>query len=124
MEKDHNYLLLLTTCPNMEVARALAQHLLENHLVACVNMLPHIHSMYLWQDQIMNDAEALLLFKTRREHYATIEQILSQKHPYDVPELIAIPIVTGLPRYLAWIDSVVMGKNQESHPKIGLHHEN
>jgi periplasmic divalent cation tolerance protein len=111
MEKDRNYLLLLTTCPNMEVARALAQHLLENHLVACVNMLPHIHSMYLWQDKIMNDAEALLFMKTRREHYAMIAQTLSEKHPYDVPELIALPIESGLPRYLAWIDSVVMAQH-------------
>jgi periplasmic divalent cation tolerance protein len=116
MEKDSPYLLLLTTCPNMEVARALAQDLLENHLVACVNMLPHIHSLYLWQDKIMNDAEALLFIKTRREHYATIEQIFSQKHPYEVPELIALPIETGLPRYLAWMDSVIAEQNQESHP--------
>jgi periplasmic divalent cation tolerance protein len=113
MEKNHNYLLLLTTCPNMEVARTLAQHLLENHLVACVNMLPHIHSMYLWQNQIMSDAEALLLIKTRREHYAEIEQVLSEKHPYDVPELLAIPIENGLPRYLAWIDNVVTTLHQE-----------
>lgn len=105
MEKD--YQLLLSTCPTMDVAKRLAHSLLEKHLAACVNIVPHLESVFEWQNEIVTESEVLLLMKTRREHYAAIEQLLLQQHPYEVPELIALPIENGLSRYLAWIDKVV-----------------
>ena len=107
MELTHTYQLVLTTCPNLEVANNLAHTLLENHLAACINILPNLQSIYEWEGKMVSDAEVLLFIKTRREHYAAIEQILLQQHPYDVPELIALPIEMGLSSYLTWLDSVV-----------------
>ena len=113
MEKISDYQLLLTTCPTAEVANQLAQTLLEKHLAACINILPNIQSVYEWEGKIVSDAEVLLLIKTRREHYAAIEQTLLQQHPYEVPELIALPIENGLPSYLAWLSKVVaQGENE------------
>lgn len=105
MEKD--YQLLFSTCPTMDVAKKLAHSLLEKHLAACVNIVPHLESVFEWQNEIVTESEVLLLMKTRREHYAAIEQLLLQQHPYEVPELIALPIENGLSRYLAWIDQAV-----------------
>lgn len=107
MENKMDYQLLITTCPDSAVAEKLAQTLLENHLVACVNILPNIQSIYEWKGEIVNDAEVLLFIKTRSEHYAAIEQILLKQHPYEVPELIALSIETGLPSYLAWLSNAV-----------------
>jgi periplasmic divalent cation tolerance protein len=107
MKKDTDYQLLITTCPNPEVANKLAHTLVKNHLAACVNIIPQIQSVYEWEGKVTSDAEILLLIKTRRERYAAIEETLLQQHPYDVPELIVLPIETGLPSYLAWLDNVV-----------------
>jgi len=105
METD--YQLLISTCPSLEVARRLARSLLEKHLAACVNMLPNLESMFEWQNEIVTEAEVLLLIKTRREHYLAIEQLWLQQHPYEVPELIAVPIEHGSSSYLSWINQVV-----------------
>ncbi len=85
----------------------MAHTLLEKHLAAGINILPNIQSVYEWEGEIVSDAEVLLFIKTRREHYAAIEQTLLQQHPYEVPELIALFIETGSPGYLAWISKVV-----------------
>ncbi len=107
MKKISDYQLLLTTCPDSKVANKLAHTLLENHLAACVNILPNIQSVYEWESKIVSDAEVLLFIKTRREHYVAIEQTLIQQHPYEVPELIALSIENGLPSYLAWMDGLL-----------------
>ncbi|MDM8564269.1 divalent-cation tolerance protein CutA [Candidatus Halobeggiatoa sp. HSG11] len=99
-----DYQLLLTTCPSSEIAESLACLLLEKRLVSCVNILPNVRSFYEWKGKITNEAEVLLFIKTRSEHYTAIEQTLLQQHPYEVPELIALCIKTGLPSYLAWLD--------------------
>ncbi len=99
-----DYQLLLTTCPNTEVAESLASLLLEKHLVSSVNILPNVRSIYEWKGKITNNSEVLVFIKTRQEHYTAIEQTILQEHPYDVPELIALCIQTGLPSYLAWLD--------------------
>ncbi|OQW93433.1 MAG: divalent-cation tolerance protein CutA [Beggiatoa sp. IS2] len=104
---ENDYQLLISTCPNREIADKLAYLLVEQRLAAGVNIVPAIHSIYEWQGKIVSAAEVLLLIKTRREQYAAIQQTILQHHPYQVPELIAIPIVTGSPNYLAWIDSIV-----------------
>jgi periplasmic divalent cation tolerance protein len=100
------YQIILCTCPDRQVAELLARQLLEAKLVACVNILPGITSMYHWEGQIELSAEYLLVIKAVAENYSQIEQGIVELHPYAIPEIIAIPITHGLPAYLAWLGSV------------------
>lgn len=95
--------LLLCTCPDQDTAQRIAQQLLEQRLAACVNILPGITSMYHWQEQIESASEHLLLIKSTAAHYPEIAQLIQQQHPYEVPELISLPIEQGLPAYLQWL---------------------
>ncbi len=98
-----DFRILLTTCNSRETAEAIAFQLLEKRLVACVNILPQGLSVYRWQGQIETEEEFVLMMKSHRNHYEAIENILSQIHPYDVPELLVLPIENGLPAYLSWL---------------------
>jgi periplasmic divalent cation tolerance protein len=82
-----------------------AHDLIEQKFAACVNILPLMTSVYMWKGQIETAQEHLLIIKAQANQYATIENWLKNKHPYDVPEIIALPIVQGLPDYLNWISS-------------------
>lgn len=101
------YQVLLTTCPNKKSAKRLARILVKNHLAACVNIVPKIHSIYEWQNKIVEETEFLLVIKTHSEQYAAIEKALLKQHFYEVPELIALSIAQGFPPYLAWIEEVL-----------------
>ena len=90
-----------------EDARRLARSLVENHLAACVNLVPGVQSIYQWQGAIHEDNEIILIIKTRRESVPQIIDFVKQNHPYDVPELIELPILNGNPDYLKWIDGIV-----------------
>ena len=107
-------LLILTNLPDEASAATLATHLLERRLAACVNQLAPCHSRYRWQGRIETATEVPLLIKTTREQYADVEAAVIEMHPYDVPELIAIPVETGLPAYLNW---VLKESNSESTPE-------
>ncbi len=111
MATNSQYQLLLTTCPNQETANQLAHILVENHLAACISMVPNIQSVYEWQNEIVSDNEVLLLIKTHYDCYNAIEQTLLQQHPYEVPELIAVSIDNGLPAYLSWLGDIVSQAN-------------
>ncbi len=102
-----SYLLLLTTCPNETTAQQLAHNLVKNELVACINLLPQVRSIFKWQGQVVEENEILLLMKTRQECYTAVEAMLQAQHPYEIPELIALSIEQGLPDYLQWIDKTV-----------------
>jgi periplasmic divalent cation tolerance protein len=106
-----DHLLVITTCPNTECAEELAQHLVKEHLAACVNQLPGVRSVYEWQGRINTDQEVILLIKTRAGVYDRVEQTIRARHPYDVPEVVALPIARGSNDYLSWINSLV-----DSHP--------
>lgn len=96
-------LLILNTCPDRESAEQIAGMLVSEKLAACVNLIDNISSIYRWQGGIEQDSETLLLIKSRKEHYASIEAAIQQHHPYEVPEVIALPIEGGAPNYLDWI---------------------
>lgn len=98
-----SYQLLLCTCPDAAIAEQLAYALVEQQLVACVNIMPQIKSIYRWQNKIEAAQEYLLLIKTKDKYYSEIEQCIKSRHPYEVPEIIAIDIVKGLPDYLKWV---------------------
>ncbi len=101
--KRHEYQLVLTTCPDTEVAERLAQALVTEHLAACVNILPITKSIYLWQGNVESTAEQLLIIKSMTRTFRAIQKRIQELHPYELPEVIAVPIADGLPDYLAWI---------------------
>lgn len=96
-------LLVMTTMPELAAAKHLGQMLVENKLSACISILPPMTSLYRWQDKVEEALEYLLLIKTQTSHYHAVETFLRQHHPYQVPEIIAVPITQGLPAYLGWI---------------------
>jgi len=96
-------IMVVSNVPNMEVAQAIAHDLVEKQHAACVNILPGVHSVYRWQDAVEEASELTLLIKTQRSCYAALESALLALHPYDVPEIILLPITGGLPGYLGWI---------------------
>jgi len=96
-------LLVLCTCPDENTAVQLAQTLVEKRLAACVNINGAIRSVYRWQGEIQQDQEALLMIKTTKNGWAKLEQTLLELHPYDVPEIIAVPISAGSKDYLNWV---------------------
>jgi periplasmic divalent cation tolerance protein len=96
-------LLVLTNLPDVASAEKLAHALIEGRAAACVNVLAACRSTYRWQGAVEMTDEIPLLIKTTAANYPLVEEIVSTQHPYDVPELIAIPITYGLPAYLGWL---------------------
>ena len=102
-----SYLLTISTCPDPETAERLGAALLERHLIACVNILPGAVSMYEWKGKVERDQECILLMKTRADAFEQLQQAVVELHPYELPEVIAVPIEQGLAGYLSWIDEQV-----------------
>jgi periplasmic divalent cation tolerance protein len=97
-------ILVLTSLPDQEAARALARSLVTGRLAACVNIGAPVESMYHWRGQIETAREVPVTIKTRRALYAQVEAAVVASHPYELPEVVAVPITHGLARYLGWID--------------------
>jgi len=98
------YRLVLTTCPDAGAAERIAQTLVAEQLAACVNVLPPMRSFYRWRGAVETANEQLLIIKIRARDYDAVQQRVRALHPYELPEVIAVPIVAGLDAYLAWID--------------------
>ena len=98
-----NVLLALTNLPNRAAADALAQFLVENRLAACVNILSPCHSVYRWKGAVECADEVPMLIKTTEARYAALEELVRARHPYETPELVALPVTHGLRDYLAWV---------------------
>jgi len=96
-------LLVLTSLPNRESAESLARDVVEKRLAACVNVLSPCHSVYRWKGAVESANEIPLLIKTTEARYPALETAIRKAHPYEVPEIIALPVVNGLPDYLAWL---------------------
>ncbi|WP_434514621.1 divalent-cation tolerance protein CutA [Dechloromonas sp. ARDL1] len=96
-------LTVITNCPDEETANAIALAIVEEKLAACVNILPRVQSIYRWQGSVESAAEIPLLIKTTADNYPALEARITTLHPYDVPEIIALPIARGLPAYLNWV---------------------
>ena len=95
--------IVLCTCPARDVAEELARAAVEQRLAACVNIIPGVASIYAWQGAIERAEEVLLLAKTRAASYAALEAMWRSRHPYELAEVIAVPIATGSEPYLQWI---------------------
>lgn len=96
-------LLVLTNLPDDASARTLAGELVELRLAACVNILAPCRSVYRWQGQVEDASEVPLLIKTTAERYAALEEAIRARHPYELPEIVAVPLAHGLPAYLDWV---------------------
>ncbi|MCX7514465.1 divalent-cation tolerance protein CutA [Frateuria sp. STR12] len=96
-------LLCYCTCPDADSARRIAEALVAKRLAACVNHLPGIASTYRWQGQVTTDSEHLLLIKTTAARFDALRERLLALHPYDLPELIAVPVAHAHAPYLAWV---------------------
>ena len=105
-------LLVLTNLPDADSARQIARQLVEQRLAACVNILPACTSVYRWNDAIESAAEVPLLIKTTLARYPALQAALTELHPYELPEIVAVPLHEGLPAYLAWVDT----ETAEPHP--------
>jgi periplasmic divalent cation tolerance protein len=101
--EDARGLLIWTNLPDRPAAEAMARSLVERRLAACVNILPAVQSVYRWQGAIEEATESSLLIKTSSARYAELEQAIKDMHPYELPEIIALPIQAGLPAYLEWL---------------------
>lgn len=99
------YQVVLCTCPNQELAITIANKLVSEQLVACVNVMPQITSIYQWQGKIEQNSEVLLLAKTAKEKFDEVAKRIHQLHSYDVPEVIALDIQQGSSEYLNWISN-------------------
>lgn len=100
---QHPILLVLTNLPDQESAQSLAQTLIAEHAAACVNILAACTSVYRWQGKVESAAEIPLLIKTSRPAYPRLQELIRTHHPYELPEIIAIPLSAGLPAYLEWV---------------------
>ena len=98
-------LLVFTNLPDRASAERLAALLVEQRLAACVNLLAPCQSAYRWNGEIQHDEEHPLLIKTAQDRYAAVEASIRAHHPYELPEIIAVPVVRGLPAYLNWVES-------------------
>jgi periplasmic divalent cation tolerance protein len=95
--------IVLSTAGSQDEARKLAQHLVEHQLAACVNIIPHIESIYRWQGKMESSTEWLLLIKTTQEKFPLLRDAIRQLHSYELPECISLVIEDGSPPYLDWI---------------------
>jgi periplasmic divalent cation tolerance protein len=95
--------IVLTTAGSEDEARKIAQHLVERRLAACVNIVPHIESIYRWQGKVESSREWLLVIKTTAEQFARVRDAIRELHSYDLPECIAVAIEDGSPEYLRWL---------------------
>lgn len=100
-------IVVLSTCGSAEEAEKIATTLVEAQVAACVNIVPGMRSIYGWKGAVERATEWMLLIKTRRELFARVEEEMRKLHSYQVPELIALPVVEGSESYLAWIDGEV-----------------
>lgn len=96
-------LLVISTFPEVEVARRVARELVEARLVACANIMGPVESIYRWKGEIETAPEITVFFKLPAERYDQFERRLREMHPYDVPEIITVEITGGTPTYLTWV---------------------
>ena len=105
MKRASQYAVVLITSPDLRVARVLAKAALTERLVACANLIPKIESHYWWQGRIESSTEVLVIFKTTKAKLKALEKLVLEKHPYDIPEFIVLPISAGNQPNLDWVKS-------------------
>jgi len=102
-------LLALSTFPDAEIARRISNQLVSESFAACANILPAVESIYRWKEKIESGNETLVFFKLSEDRQSAFQDKLRSLHPYEVPEIIFIPITHGLPEYLRWVAENCVG---------------
>ncbi len=105
-EPESKYLIVYMTAPNADEAAAIAKTVVGEQLAACCNIIPGVRSIYTWKGEVCDDAEVLCLLKTTSTLFDELKERLVGLHPYDVPEVVGVPIEAGHADYLDWIDEV------------------
>lgn len=100
---EHNYLVVLVTVGSQEEGRVIAEALVAQRKAACVNIVPRVNSIFRWEGKLEDDQESLLVIKSRADLFQGIVDLVKGIHSYDVPEIIALPIIDGNREYLSWI---------------------
>ena len=95
--------IILTTVPSAELGATLGRELVRRGLVACVNVLPPMVSIYLWKGDLQHDTECQVVIKTIAARVDGVQAVVTEMHPYDLPEFVVLPIIGGDPAYLAWV---------------------
>ena len=98
--------IVFCTVPDTDTGHRIAAQLVEYGLAACVNLIPGVESVYRWKGQLQKASEVLLMIKSRSADYTEVEAAISALHPYELPEIIAVPVSSGLPGYLDWVNNV------------------
>jgi periplasmic divalent cation tolerance protein len=98
-------IVVFSTASSAEEAEKIARGLISGHLAACVNIVPAVRSFYRWQGKIEDSAEFLLVIKSSRERFDALRSSIEKLHSYEVPEVIAMPVVDGARNYLNWMDA-------------------
>ena len=96
-------LLALSTFPDAEAARRISNQLVTEKVAACANILPSVESIYRWKEKIETANETLVFFKLSEDRQAAFQEKLRSLHPYEVPEIVFVPVASGLPDYLRWV---------------------
>ncbi len=108
---------VFTTLPNGAAARELVRRLVETRIVACGTVFEGVSSIYRWAGDVTEEREALVMLKTTGVRWADLVAAVEAHHPYDVPELMAVPVVQGLPRYVKWINDETDASRTTDAPK-------
>jgi periplasmic divalent cation tolerance protein len=106
-------IVVLCTCGSADEARRIAGEVIGQHLAACVNLLPAVRSIYYWKDAVEDAEETLMIIKSARPLFDRLRTAIVRLHSYDVPEIIALPIVDGGASYLAWMDKALQHTETE-----------
>jgi len=102
-------ILVYINFPNRECARHIGTALIEKQLAACVNIIPEIESIYQWEGEVKTENEVMTIVKTTASRYKQLEKYVLENHPYDVPEVISLPISQGSESYLNWVQDQMEG---------------
>ena len=105
--KEAQYIVILITCSSEKEAQKIKDVLLKAKKVACINIVPRVDSFFWWQGKIDSCREVLLIAKTRKDVFTDVIKLVKKNHQYEVPEIIALPIIDGNKDYLNWIDETV-----------------
>jgi periplasmic divalent cation tolerance protein len=103
-------IIVFVTVPGLREGSRISKAILTSRLAACVNVIPGVQSIYKWKGKIVQEKEAMLVLKTTRLRYRKLEQKIKELHPYEVPEVIAIPLICGSSQYVEWVTREVANR--------------
>ena len=105
--QESKYIVIFSTAANTEEASRIAEKLVSGRLVACVNIVPGIQSIYWWNNAVQKEQEVLMVMKTEKSKYQEVERTIKSLHSYEVPEIISLPLENGFEGYLKWIENTL-----------------